>query len=202
MKIAILIPSMGTWRAEFGMSLANLVANEAYENSRSIEIIHADGTLLPQSRTELVEAALKSKATHVLFCDADITFPDDALGYLWNKDIIGVNYPTRRKPYRTTASVDGNRLPPSTGRADVQEVDVLGMGFVLIKREVFEKVPKPWFTTGWLTDENGEPLSVISEDAYFFRKCKEHGFQPYVDHALSQNIGHVGSVVFTHDMLK
>ena len=46
-------------------------------------------------------------------------------------------------------------------------VDVTGLHFCLIKREVFEKVPKPWFH--W--DEESP-----SEDFFFFEKAAKAGY--------------------------
>jgi GT2 family glycosyltransferase len=68
-------------------------------------------------------------------------------------------------------------------------VDVAGIGFCLIRREVFEKVPKPWFH--WDTPD--EP----SEDFFFFEKAKKFGYEVkvYTDIKLS----HIGELKVRSD---
>jgi len=61
----------------------------------------------------------------------------------------------------------------------VIEIDGCGLGCILIKREVFEKIPKPWFER--TTDRGGE-------DFDFCRKVQEAGFKIYAD--LSVMCGH------------
>lgn len=49
------------------------------------------------------------------------------------------------------------------------EADVVGLGFTLTRREIYEKMPKPWFH--WdMPDE-------ISEDFYFCEKVRALGYQ-------------------------
>ncbi len=82
-------------------------------------------------------------------------------------------------------------------RASVQGkllVLALGFGMVLIKKEVFQKVEKPWF---WFeqTDKGG----TIGEDIYFCVKAFDKGFKTVLDHDLSKHIRHIGTYEYGWD---
>ena len=67
----------------------------------------------------------------------------------------------------------------------VFKVDAVGFGVIMIKREVFETVKKPWFRI----------TSRISEDNYFCIKAKKAGFDIYIDGEYTT--GHMGeNVIF------
>ncbi len=63
---------------------------------------------------------------------------------------------------------------------EVVPVDVVGLDFAIIKSSIFSKMGKaPWFKTADSTDmmkDNGY-VEVFTEDVYFCRKAKEHGFK-------------------------
>ena len=53
-----------------------------------------------------------------------------------------------------------------------------GMGCALIKSDVFQQIPYPWFTWVRYTDEH---RGMLSEDLYFCEQCKKHGIPIYTD---------------------
>jgi len=69
------------------------------------------------------------------------------------------------------------------------EVDFSGMGIILIKRKVFETIPRPWFAQPESNYEDN-PMGVSGEDYYFSKKAREYGFKTYV-HPLCSII-HIG----------
>jgi GT2 family glycosyltransferase len=136
---------------------------------------------LDTERNMLVEFALQDPGvTHMFFLDTDCIpeSPKDinqAVEILLgcNAPIVSGVYRAKKrtsfpyamwmnnpkgKGYIPIARYDGNWL----------EVDVIGFGFVLVKREVFEKIPKPWFV--W---DRPQP----SEDFAFCNKAKKAGFK-------------------------
>lgn len=117
-------------------------------------------SLIPRARNYLVDAFLRSEATHLMFIDADIVFhAQDVFDLiLADKDIIGGNYPkkvinwqnihsmVRRRRFadpEQLAQLTGDHLftpiEPPTGPTEPVEVAEIGTGFLLIKREVFEQ---------------------------------------------------------------
>lgn len=72
---------------------------------------------------------------------------------------------------------------------EIKEVDMGAMGFMKVKKGVFEKISYPWFYQDGLDIEYG----LISPDIIFFNKAKEHGFKVLVN----QNIivGHEKKVI-------
>ncbi len=148
------------------------------------------GTLLPNLRELLVETAIVQKASHVLFIDSDMRFPSHTLEILkgYDKDIVGVNCKQRTQD-AWTARKEGEFIS-SVGKSGLEEVDTLGMGVTLIKTSVFEKIPKPWFSTPW------DGKKHIGEDVYFCSNAREHGFKVFADHDLAQLVRHAGLVEF------
>ena len=151
---------------------------------------------LDTHRNELVRSALADKAvTHVLFLDSDITTeePSDinqALRMLLstNTDIASGLYRAKKQhgqyPYAMWM-----KNPKGIGYVGIDSwtgnwlsVAVIGFGFVLIRREVFEKVPYPWFT--WK-----EPSP--SEDFVFCEKARSCGYEVKV--LTSVKLSHIGT---------
>jgi FkbM family methyltransferase len=75
----------------------------------------------------------------------------------------------------------------------VVEIEACGMGCALIKGEVFRKMPYPHF----YYKEALTMRDTVSEDVYFCRKAKEHGFTVWVDTTIKCD--HVGSTKFSLD---
>ena len=66
----------------------------------------------------------------------------------------------------------------------------MGTGIILIKTEIFNKIPRPWFS--FKTSELGNTLN--GEDWMFCLRAKEAGFQVWVN--ITLQIGHIGQTIF------
>lgn len=64
----------------------------------------------------------------------------------------------------------------------LQEVDGVGSTGILIKRNVFETIPYPWYKV--VVEE--DHTIVSGEDFYFCTRAKEYGFKVYADYDLRQ----------------
>jgi hypothetical protein len=125
---------------------------------------------------------LERNATHILFWDDDIIPPNDGLMTLLSRDLDMVSgfCTTRGRPvipcaYRAT---DDGRYQSLTEFVEgVQEVDAIGCAFTLIKRQVFEALPAPWFQFICSADIRRN----VSEDIYFCRMMKKAGFRIWLD---------------------
>jgi glycosyltransferase involved in cell wall biosynthesis len=165
------------------------------------------GTLIFDQRNNMVESALEEGADYVLFIDADMRFPKDTLERLLSHDkgIIGVNATTRSAPVKATAKTleidaDGTcnwKQISSKNKTGIQQADGIGCGVMLISKETLNAIEKPWFFFELLPENK-----LLGEDIYFCIKAKDVGIDTYIDHDLSQEIGHVGNYTYGwHDIL-
>jgi hypothetical protein len=147
---------------------------------------------LPLVRNTLAQQALENGCDYLLWIDSDVipespTDVNEALRMLYScnapiaaclyraKQITGFHYAAWIKrdkvaplPQDANPQMKIGYVPMQSWTGNWVTVDVTGMSFTLIKREVFEKTPKPWFH--WdLPDER-------SEDFYFFDKAAQSGF--------------------------
>ena len=207
MKVAICVPCRDTVMTGFAFDLAKLCAYEGVTRCAkggSLMIYQVPGTMIFNQRERLAEQAIKDGADAILWIDSDMRFPKDALQILLSRKlpIVGVNATTRRFPCLPTAlDIDNetNDLVKVTSKDKTWLEQVMGVGFgmVLIRKEVFQKVEKPWF---WFdTTAKG---GLIGEDIYFCAKAFDGGFPTYVDHELSMHIRHIGSYEYGWDDVK
>lgn len=202
-SVAISIPSGRDWKRDFCMSLIDmrdLSVRQSlgldYEPAQHIHY-HASSNIC-QNRHNLVREAQKRECTHILWLDDDMRFPDDTLIRLLRHSLpfVAANCTTRAVPILPTAVKNGKRLP-SVDRSGLEEVDQVGFGVVLCETRIFDAVAKPWFSFEW---DPEFPDTYMSEDVYFCRKARASGFKIMIDHDLSNQIGHIGDMEFTHDM--
>lgn len=209
LRVAICIPTRGQVCQGFAYDLAQmmcytgiaLVSNDLLD----IALLFTDGTYIASNREDLVEKAFEGKPTHLMWLDDDMRFPQDILVRLLkhNKPVVAANYTTRKTPcipitikhISVAKGKPSGRLvttPESTG---LEQVEAVGFGVVLIRADVFRKIPKPWFENYWSREMN----RWVGEDVDFSRKCTKAGIELLVDHDLSKEIGHVGSFTYTLD---
>lgn len=203
-RVAICIPSRGEMEIGTAFDLAVMCGYDSrYRKHGEQGIYTVAGTLIFDQREKLAAAALNEGADYILWIDADMRFPKNTIERLirHNKDIVGVNATTRSIPVRATAKnllIDFERKEnhwkpvSSKGKTGLERVTAIGCGVMMVKREVFEKTPRPWF---WFEVLPGDKL--LGEDVYFCVKANDAGFETWVDHELSNEIGHVGQYTFS-----
>ncbi|MEA3002175.1 MAG: hypothetical protein QOH81_963 [Sphingomonadales bacterium] len=198
MKIAICYPAHSETKAHFTLSLVGMVTHilsqrlvvNGEEVRPEIRTHMVPGNSnIARARERLAEIALEWNPDYLLCVDVDQTFPPDTFFRLATHDVsfVGCNI-RKRDPDRvvsTARNFVGERTvaiePKSEG---LEPVDFVGFGVALIKAGVFTALPRPWF-------ENGR----YGEDGHFCRLAKAHGIQPYVDHGLSMEVGHIAETV-------
>lgn len=201
--VYICIPSRDLWKAEFGLSLSQLIGRCFVDHQKPTHgfkvfpyPIMESGSSIAEIRNSLVRKAMKDDdMSHVLFVDDDQIFPADTLHMLisHNEDIIGANI-VRKEPNPRTNARELNGMgcvwttPSSTG---LQQVDFVGTGLMLISRNALEKIGDPWF---FYDIKNG-----VGEDVNFCMSAKDKGIPVYIDHDLSKQVKHVGHFYWGHE---
>lgn len=157
------------------------------------------GTYIAETRNSLINLR-KSNAiyqklnfgfTHYLMLDSDIAFTKgDIISLLKrDKDIISGCYIERTHPEFYTAGkftnlkgVIGSFIPLTC--IDLQEVDWCGAGFLLVKKEVFEKMPYEWFEIKkmYYINQNKEKCVYYpQEDIGFCIGAVDVGYKIFLD---------------------
>ncbi|MFA7238429.1 MAG: hypothetical protein WC058_16355 [Phycisphaeraceae bacterium] len=200
MQLAVCVISNRDHAPDFTKSMMGLLAHLAsnpFCDSVGAKIAK-NCSLLPDSRQRMLDECLADGFTHALLLDDDMVFPSDLCHRLFasQKDLIGVNSLRKNPDYLhyTARDLEGRWLA-SRGRTGLQEVESVGLAIFLIKLSVLKSVPKPHFEVRW----NENTQSYTGEDIYFIRKLRAAGHKVYINHDLSNECGHVGSLIYTFD---
>lgn len=162
-----------------------------------------DRTYTASAQNALVQDMLNiPDATHLFLTEMDMILPDDCITkllaldkdmasgvyFLRSPEQVGRGQPClyKRAPgtewrRRIAARENGAYLcsPVSLFPTDRPfEIDVAGLGCVLIKREVFEAMKKPWFD---VKAGSGEALTGYGSDMFFYAHAREKGFKLWCD---------------------
>jgi len=181
-ELFIAMPSEGTVSLDLLNSYIHLIKPKHYY--RSTNIIPLD-----KARNALVaDFLVKSpKASHILFWDDDIVPEPTALMQLWVHDapIVSGLYFQKGPPYHPLMSL---KVTDSAGRnagythliqwkqGETYNVDGIGMGFCLIRKDVFQNIPWPPFD-----------FTEFSEDYNFCTKARDAGYKISVDTSVLLN---------------
>ncbi len=151
--------------------------------------ISKSGPYVFSNREQVAEDFLKTDCTHLFFVDSDMLFQPEVLDKLIadDKDIVGAQYNRRVEKENdpvvmTRYNMPGDQMPPK-----VFKNYAVATGCLLIKREVFNKIPKPWFFHG--TEE-----APKGEDIYFCDKATKAGIDLFIDGSVK--VGHVGEKIY------
>lgn len=152
-------------------------------------------SMLPWSREQLARDALEQGASHMLWIDSDMQFPQDMLLRFLRHDhpIVGINAMSRRPPYRSTAQYEGMKpVETSMESTGLEKVARTGFGVVWMETEILRSIDPPWFDFEWVPEKR----CYRGEDYYFLEKAKAKGYEVYIDHDISKQVHHIGSFAF------
>jgi hypothetical protein len=183
MLVVAAVPSGRTWQPAMGTCFASMCAL-ATRDGIGVGILSLEGTWVANARNVLAQQALDNSADYILFVDDDMVFPPDSMHRLLEhqRDIIGVRYSHRGNPYGVVGL-----LEDETQEYGAAKAKILGTGLILIKTSVFERLSRPWFM--W--------TETHSDDVYFIMKAKDAGVDAWCDLDLSNEVGHIGTHMFT-----
>ncbi len=189
MKILIEIPHTGMFPYQFVNSYPLMLAT-TMKRGIGIEYELRGHSLVYEAREQAAKHFLESDCDYLLFLDSDMVPPADMLIKLIQHD----------KPI--VSALAFRRVPnyePCIFKNDMEfyldypkgliEVAGVGMACTLIKKEVFQNVPQPWFTP-----------TAIGEDLSFCKRATDAGYKIFCDTNLI--CGHVGSFEVTEEYFR
>ena len=201
-SIMIAVPAMEMVNAEFAQHLAMAAANLVASGVK-INCAFNIGSVITIARRNLVDIFMKSDFDYIWWVDSDMKFPIDAPIRLLqrNKDIVGVNYRRRRFPNPTFTGMMGtagqySEFHTTENSPAMEVIDVLPHGCVLVKREVYEKIPQPHYLQEYLPELKLE----IGEDIYFCQQAQKAGYTLWCDQELSRETSHIGIFHFNYNL--
>jgi len=132
---------------------------------------------------------------YIMWIDSDVLFtPDHFVALLkHDKDIVagmypmegGTHYPIVQNWNEEYFLKNGTfefleKESPIVQVGELFESSYSGMGFMLVKKGVFETIEYPWFAPEFFEFGNGV-VDFCSEDAGFCRKAQANGFKIWID---------------------
>lgn len=164
-------------------------------------------SLVHRARMEMAASFLRTKHTHLFWIDADIEFDPEHVAAIWNlahdgADIaVGCYAMKKRDEQWFAAWKDGELIKDLDQFKGPIGVDYAGSGFMLIKREVIEKLAKIHGT--WEGAHGPVPAIFMtpifngcleSEDYHFCRIAREAGSKLMMDPSV--RLKHWGSYAY------
>jgi hypothetical protein len=172
-------------------------------------------SLISRARNTLTAKFLHTKeSTHLMFIDADIGWEPWHLLVMLDaqKDVIGGLYPMKSLPIKWCVNGIPGQPEPGPEQNHI-EVSKTGTGFLLIKREVFEKLDAHPATKPFKNDIGLDPVldpymktyfdtavregRYYSEDWTFCENWRDLGGQVWVDKRVL--LRHTGTYTFAHE---
>jgi len=171
---------------QFFLSWARMFSYARGRYDMSLVTIY--GPYIDANRDALVQAAERMDADYILFLDDDQTYPPDTPEILMNhdKDVVGGVTPRKETGTPMVWDHDGEvKIWDSlSGKSGLTKIDGMGMGGVLIKVNVFDKLEHPYFKR-----HENPTYRGCGEDIAFYLKCKKAGVDVFVD--IDLQFGHL-----------
>jgi hypothetical protein len=193
-KIGIAIPYYRVWEGPMALSCMAMAARTASvftqistdEDKAGMLPVATSGCYVESNRNALVNYFLDSSIpfTHILWIDTDMQFPEDALLRLLahDKDIVGANYRTRTPPYSCAGIYE--RGDSVTMTAGLHRMVQIPTGLLLVKFDVFKKLPFPWF-------KESHSKTEARDDVYFCHLARAKGYEIWCDNDLTKEVVHI-----------
>lgn len=188
-KVLVGIPSGAARYGEFN-DFVNIL-----QKPENTFFTYARGQSPAKNRNLIIERALETDCTHVLFLDDDMAFEPDILVRLLShdKDIVTGLYYLRSYPHPPALfdSFNGKEtanIKYLNGDRGLIPVVAAGLGCCLIKTDVFRKMEKPWIRLGELEAD------MWCDDVGFFIRAHSEipELKMYCD--LDVRVGHMSQV--------
>jgi len=174
-KVWLAVLNQGWIRTE----LTNYLISLSHDNRVILKITYPNLKPIQNNRNFLVAQFLKSDFEWLIQIDSDIVPHKNILDLVFmNKDIIGLPCPTWKEDEVMWLVMDkaknGWKMSKKLNDEGLVEVDAVGTGAIVIKREVLEKVKAP-FSVVW--NEDGTMNTGL--DFAFCDRAKSAGHKIY-----------------------
>lgn len=186
------------------ISLVNMMSERDWTDYK-FEFLPRASMYVAVNRNDIVRDFLKTNNDFLYFWDSDNGIYPDAFdlfmenmkvpdvhivgGMYYRKEphlraCMGISFPGMGEDYtcETAMFVGGGLINLSTVAGSQR--GMIGTGALMIRREVLETVPAPWFETRWYESYEYEGEKIWghkTEDVDFCEKAQEHGYHIYVD---------------------
>lgn len=182
----------------FAYSLVGMVSKLAAqglptrpEASVEVKMDVVESSVIHANREKIVERAIASDFTHMMFLDDDMVFEPQVIDILFSRrqPVVAVNYCIKKDPTEFVAvGLDGNRVVTREFSTGLLPIAYTGFGASLFELRVFKAVKQPWFAPEWDATTKG----YTTEDNPCYRRIREAGFLVYLDQDASKLVTHVG----------
>lgn len=195
-EVVILTPCQAFWSSSrFMKSVVNLVAYSWMHGLRVYQMGITQRMAVDWARNDLagivqdkINEYTGNKFTHLLWLDDDHVFNPDLAVHLaqhGDLDMVSALYFQRQPPHKPVVCIqdyttDYKHFHLALVPKAIVQVDAVGFGALLMRREVLDVVPKPWFTLDYRA----------GEDIAFCTHARKFGIKIFVDGGYT--IGHVG----------
>jgi GT2 family glycosyltransferase len=153
----------------------------------------AHGQSPARNRNTIIRQALKHECTHVFFMDDDVLLPPDTLLKLLehDKDIVSGLYLMRNHPHQPIAFAEYDMQGRCShidiqGKTGLVEVVATGLGCLLVKSDVFNKLEEPWIRMGELESD------MWCDDLGFYKRARDAGYKGWLDTDI--HVEHIASM--------
>ena len=189
MKVLIEIPHTGMFPWQFVQSFPLMMAT-AMKQGIDLEMELRGHSLVYDAREQAAKQFLESDNDYLFFLDSDMVPKADTITRLieHDKPIVSA-LAFRRVPNFEPCIFKDDMTFYYDYPKGLIEVAGTGMACTLIKREVLENMPQPWF----FPTNNGEDLS-------FCKRATDAGYKIFCDTNLI--CGHVGSFEVTEEYFR
>lgn len=148
-----------------------------------------------KNRNQIIQAGIDNDCTHILLIDDDMAYRPDALLKLLEHDVDVVTglYLSRAYPHAPIvfdlADDEGSAFPMYLigDEPRLKSIVAAGLGFLLMRTSIFEKLEKPYIRLGELDAQEW------CDDIGFFNRLRKSNIKSYCD--MDVHIGHMGTMI-------
>jgi hypothetical protein len=188
---AIGLPSPSQVDVEFAFGNLPQIMAHAKKCGYKISLLYKTGVRTDSNRNYILNEFLQIEdITHILWLDVDEIYPFDIIQKLVeaDKDVIGTVYFKRNKPHDPVVYIKNGKTDLPYTPVDLSasprkplEVDGIGFGGMMVRREVFEKLGEDkWATYGKNFHIPTANIHKESHDLIFCQRCQKHGYKIWV----------------------